>query len=567
MGARTPTGDFTLRDEALDALPIIQHVTSLLGLDELLDTHVPARDQRVRLAPARALSVVVANLALSHAPLYALAEWAGTLDPTLFGLSSSEVPLLNDDRAGRALWSLFDADRSTLLNALVLRAVTRFSVDVSELHNDSTSIVLHGAYDSAVGLTRGGKATVVPARGHSKDHRPDLKQLVFILTVTADGAVPIAHRVEHGNTEDSTTHIATWDSLCALFGTSAFLYVADSKLATGKNMDHIDTHGGRFLSVLPRTRKEDQAMRDWLVEHVADWTEALTRPGRYVGDPPNVYVTAPAPWPSAEGYRVIWCRSLAKLEHDAETRQARIAAGVAAIDELNQRLESPKTRLKDVVAIETAARAALEATSSARWVRFAIQERVEVRMRQETRGRPGAKTRYRRITRRHHHVAFSVDEDLVARDAKSDGCWPLVTNDRDLSEADLLIAYKRQPDLERRHHQLKSDQFVAPMFLRDPARIEGLMACQFIALLVRAIIELLVRRSMVRKGITDITIYPEDRPCSAPSAKRILELFKGVTRHHLIDGDGHLVQTFSPTLTAKQIQLLDLLDISTDRFQ
>jgi hypothetical protein len=75
---------------------------------------------------------------------------------------------------GRVLLTLFDADRSTLLNALVLRAVERFNVDVSELHNDSTSIVLHCAYDDAVGLERGGKATVVPARGHAKDHRPDL---------------------------------------------------------------------------------------------------------------------------------------------------------------------------------------------------------------------------------------------------------------------------------------------------------------------------------------------------------------------------------------------------------
>ena len=92
-------------------------------------------------------------------------------------------------------------------------------------------------------------------------------------------------------------------------------------------------------------------------------------------------------------------------------------------------------------------------------------------MRQETRGRPGADTRYRRVTRRRHYLSFSVDENLVVRDARSDGCWPLVTNDRDMAEAQFLVAYKRQPDLERRHHQLKSDLFVAPMFLRDPARI------------------------------------------------------------------------------------------------
>ena len=129
MNARTSADDFSLRDEVLDALPIIAHVTSLLGLDELLDAHVPARDSRVRLAPARSLSVMVANLALNHAPLYALGEWASTLDAGLLGLAPSELELLNDDRVGRALLALFDADRSTLLNALVLRAVERFNVD------------------------------------------------------------------------------------------------------------------------------------------------------------------------------------------------------------------------------------------------------------------------------------------------------------------------------------------------------------------------------------------------------------------------------------------------------
>ena len=161
--------------------------------------------------------------------------------------------------------------------------------------------------------------------------------------------MPVAHRVEHGNTEDSSTHVSTWDSLRALHGRSDFLYVADSKLATRKNMDHIASLGGRFLSVLPATRKEDRATRDWLVTHEANWTEALRRTGRYVDEPPSLYETAPAPWPTPEGYRVVWGRSSAKLERDAETRRARISAGIAAIDELNQRLLSPKNRLKDVV--------------------------------------------------------------------------------------------------------------------------------------------------------------------------------------------------------------------------
>ena len=63
--------------------------------------------------------------------------------------------------------------------------------------------------------------------GHSKDHRPDLKQLVWILTVSADGAVPIAYRLADGNTVDDPTHVPTWDGLVALLGRVDFLYVAD----------------------------------------------------------------------------------------------------------------------------------------------------------------------------------------------------------------------------------------------------------------------------------------------------------------------------------------------------
>ncbi|EQD67892.1 hypothetical protein B1B_05777, partial [mine drainage metagenome] len=63
-------------------------------------------------------------------------------------------------------------------------------------------------------------------------------------SVSADGAVPVACRIADGNTEDSTTHIETWDLLVALFGRSDFLYVADSKLSTrdnmGSSLDRVD---------------------------------------------------------------------------------------------------------------------------------------------------------------------------------------------------------------------------------------------------------------------------------------------------------------------------------------
>ena len=170
-------------------------------------------------------------------------------------------------------------------------------------------------------------------------------------------------------------------------------------------------------------------------------------------------------------------------------------------------------------------------------------------------------------TRIRHQVRFSVADDVVAQDACSDGCWPLITNDRALLGAELLVVYKHQPSLERRHHLLKGDQLVAPVFLHDPARIEGLMACHFIALLVGALVELVVRRAMADRGITELHLYPEDRACPAPSAARIFEVFAGLSRQHLLDAHGNLVQTFSPELSKLQRQLLDLLGVPAVRYR
>jgi hypothetical protein len=137
-------GPFRLHAEVLGALPVVDHFLVRLGLAGLLDDHLPARDGRVQLAPAKAIGVVVRNLALSHQPLYSFNEWVGGHDPAVLGLEPDEVALINDDRVGRALERLFEADRSSLLGRLVLDAVASFDVDCSELHNDSTSVSLHG---------------------------------------------------------------------------------------------------------------------------------------------------------------------------------------------------------------------------------------------------------------------------------------------------------------------------------------------------------------------------------------------------------------------------------------
>lgn len=560
MSAPDQEDDLALVSRTLGGLPIINHVLDRLGLPALLAGVLPAEDARVKLAPAAAIRVVVTNLVLGREPLYGLGGWAARYDPGLLGLTESEVDALNDDRVGRALEALFDADRASLLTGVVLRAVSEFAVDTTQLHNDSTSISVHGDYRGARGTVRGGKPTAAITFGHSKDHRPDLRQLVWILSVASDGAVPVAYRLADGNTSDDPTHIPTWDGLVELLGRGDFLYVADSKLCSRAAMGHIAGRGGRFITVLPRSRAEDGAFRDWLQTHTPNWTQAARLGGR-AGEPEQVYSTTGAPLPSAEGYRITWVHSTAKAARDATTRGDRIEAGITAVEALDAKLAGPRCRYKTRVAVEQAAAAALARAHADRWVTATVTVSTVKTYKQARRGRPGPQTSYREITTNRFALAADIDLDHVAYDAASDGCFPLITNDRNLTDAQVLAAYRYQPNLERRHHLLKNVQDAAPVLLKNPARIEALFCCQFLALLIAALIERQVRTAMAAAALDNIPLYPEFRDCTAPSTERILEIFTNLARHQL-HRDGALVKTFEPELTTQQQQVLDLLSLA-----
>jgi len=557
---RDAAGPFELRSQLLGALPVVNAFLDRIGLPALLDRYVPHDDARLRLAPAAVIAVVVRNLVLAHRPVYALAEWAAAYESGLLALAPGQAVKLNDDRVGRMLDRLFDADRASLLTETVLAVIDGFGIDTSQLHNDSTTVTVTGAYRDADGYRRSGKATPAIRHGHNKDYRPDLKQLLFILTVTADGAVPIAYRTGDGNTSDDLTHVPTWDGLTRLLGRTDFLYVADAKLCSADAMGHIHRNKGRFVTVLPHGRREDTWFRDWVQTHAPDWAEAERRPGARAGDPDQVWRTFTAPAPTAEGYRVVWVHSTAKAARDAAARADRVEKGLAAIDAVATRLASPKSRLKTRAAAEAAATAALADAGAARWVGYEITETIDESYRQERRGRPGADTRYRRTAKTVFGITAAVNTDRVAYDAATDGCFPLVTNADDLTPAQVLAAYRYQPNLERRHHMLKGPQQVAPLFLEHAHRIEALLLCHFLAMLTVALIEREIRNNIKSAGLTGIPLYPELRNCPSPSAPRILDIFASVQRHQLLSGD-NIVQHFPPELSPIQRQVLELLNI------
>jgi transposase len=557
--ATSSEGPFELECQTLGALPIVGRFLERMRVGALLERYLAPGDARGSLPAARAVGVLVRNLCVCHEPLYGLGEWAAGYDPRLLGLTADELSSLNDDRVGRALDRLFAADRGSFLTELTLGVISAFDVDCSQLHNDSTSITLHGAYRTADGRERAGKATPAIVPGHNKDHRPDLKQLLWILTIAADEAVPVAYRLADGNLSDDQTHVKTWDGLCALTGRSDFLYVADSKLATREQMRHIDAHRGRFLTLLPRSRNEDRVLRDWMRDSEPRWSEAARRPAARNGDADEVWTTAPAPIRSTEGYRILWVHSTIQHRLDHHLRAQRLDRAHAALNALNDRLHGPKCRFADRHSVQAAIDRTLAKHDAAQLIAIEIINRPAAKIRQDYRG-PDNKRHRRRILRARFALTWHTNPQTQAHQAAADGCYPLITNDHTLTDPEILAAYRYQPNLEKRHHQLKSIQHATPVFLKNPARIESLFLCHYIALLCCCLIERELRQAMAREQLPELALYPEHRACQQPTAARTLQLFAGLTRHQLTHHH-QPIQTFQPQLTPLQTQLLDLLNL------
>ncbi len=193
------TGASVLRSATVGALPLVNRLLGRTRLEEFLRDALPKEDGRTKLSPTKALLVLLRNLLLSREPIYGLGEWAARHAPDLLGLTEDEVGLLNDDRVGRTLDKLFAADVSSLVLSVATHVAKEFGLRLDELHNDSTTVSFFGAYSAAAESRRVfGRPTLAVTFGHTKDHRPDLKQLLFILTVTADGGVPLHFRAASG---------------------------------------------------------------------------------------------------------------------------------------------------------------------------------------------------------------------------------------------------------------------------------------------------------------------------------------------------------------------------------
>jgi transposase len=562
-GAHAQADGLELRSYDIGALPLLKRFLHRMQLERLLLEHLPKDDPRTELSTATALLVLISNLLIAREPVYGVGEWAARFPPELLGLTPKDLPRLHDDRLGRSLDRMFDGIGPALVMAVVRHVVQEFAVSLTELHNDSTTVSFYGAYDDAGEESeQRGRPTLGITWGHSKARRPDLKQLLYILTVTSDGNVPIYFDSASGNVVDDRTHIATWDLLHELIGHPDFLYVADCKLASSENLGHIATRGGRFVTVLPRGRTEDLAFRQrlraatpplaWkllygLVDENGDLQDELS----ICGDD-HVH---------SEGYRLLWYHSLRKAALDSEKRARTIQRATAALSEFRQRLAGPRTRFRDRAKVEQGVETILADTEAGSWLTVKIEEQPEETFRQAAPGRPSEQTKYVKQTRLRYTLSWALNLEALTEAEREDGVFPLLTNDRQLSATEVIQAYKRQPLIEKRFSQFKTDFRVAPVYLKNVARIQGLLAAYFFALVAQTLLERELRQGMARAERKALPLYPEDRPCSRPTTHRVIEVFSAIQRHEVRVGE-EAAQVMVTQLTKTQREILRLVGLN-----
>jgi transposase len=551
-----------LRSYDVGALPLLNRFIERMQLERILNEHLPRDDSRTELPTVTALLVLFANLLLAREPIYGVGEWAALFPPDLLGLREQDLARLHDDRLGRSLDRMFEGIGPALIMAVVRHVIREFAISLEELHNDSTTVSFYGAYDNAGQESeQRGRPTHAITWGHSKARRPDLKQLLYILTVTSDGNVPVFFTSASGNTVDDGTHIGNWNLLYDLIGHANFLYVADCKLASRENLSHIATRDGRFVTVLPRGRSEDVAFRQRLraAPSALKWT-LLYVLGNDDGQIVDELFACGDDHVHSEGYRLLWYRSTRKAKQDKTRRARSIQKGTEALSDLRARLQGPRTRFRERAKVEQALTELLAEAEASSWLLVEIDEQEEETFRQAARGRPSEQTKYLKETRSRFTLTWKLNVESLSEAEREDGVFPLLTNDRKLSATEVLQAYKRQPLLEKRFSQFKTDFAVAPVYLKNVSRIQGLLAAYFFVLLVQTLLERELRQAMARAGEASLPLYPEDRKCARPTTHRVIEVFSSIQRHEVRLGEGE-PQVMVTKLTKLQRTIIRLLGL------
>ena len=530
----------------VDVLPMVKYYIDQLGVYDLFAKYVQ-RPKCCPVDPAQILSVMVVNIVCASHPLYKIQQWAADYTDGL-----SEYPLnasdYNDDQLAKNLDRLFNADRHSFMCELSSNAIDAYLLETGQIHNDSTSITFFGEYNNE------DPEAIKLKYGFNKDHRPDCKQIVFGLNITADGNVPLTFELFDGNRTDDTTHIPNWNALREFLEKDDFIYVADCKLCSQKNLDHINEHGGKFITIVPRNRSEIKQFYEFLKTNPIKWQYAYETPNSRKQSEIIIYKTYEGE-PSKNGYRIIWVHSSTKKQQDKTRRENNISKVDNQLTELSSRIN--KYQLKSKQQIEKAIKKATRGASDLFQIQL-IEDKKNV-WRQVGPGKPGPNTRYKVQENISYRLEWELNHNAIEDLSTRDGLFPLITN-TDIEASEVLKTYKNQPYLEKRMYTVKSILNIAPVFLKKQRRIEAITFLYFIALMIVSLIERNIRKNMAEENIEKLPILPNGMNTKRPTWNNINYFFRNV-HLGLVQKQSQIIHTTLKGITKTHEFVLQLVGV------
>lgn len=505
MSQENNTTDYSI--ERLDHLGIIAGVIKDLKIVELIDARLGTYEGESLSAGETVAGMIINGLGFSNKPLSLTPLFFKHCPLWLLFREGVKADDFNRFKLGRILDRCHGYGTELLFAEISLAVCRQEKVDTRFNSVDSTSFTLSGDY-----LGKVDDDTVKITLGYSKDHRPDLKQVMLEMMVSHDGGIPIIGKALDGNASDNTVFAERCEKLVENFKDSETprYVVADCKLYTEKNSANLKDL--LFVTRIPNNIKAvgetvDKALAapdNW--EILDDDRKMQTFDVEHYGIKQRWHVV------SSETSRQ---RAIKKVDK-------RIAKETKIIEKQLFHLQAKRFNTTD------------DATSAAqalakKWKNHGIKEmQIIEHFSYEGKGRPKKDQEPTKIS--YQIIATSEEDgDKISLSKAKEGHYIIGgnTEKKELSNQEVVGVYKEQNQVERGFRFLKDPLFfVSSLFVKTPKRIMALLMVMLLSLLVYGIAE---RRMRACLAAQDETLPNQiHQATQAPTLRWVFQLLLGI---------------------------------------
>ena len=497
--------------ERIDHLGIVGGICKQINLIEIIDESILMPMNR-KVSCGQAVQAMVLNaLGLTGRALYLMPEYMRNKPVDLLIGEGLEADDFNDDALGRGLDEIQQAGVTEVFARVASKAVEVFEVESKYNHLDTSTISVHGKYESEAARHSVEKMEAVEiCHGYSKEKRPDLKQVVTTLITSQASALPLWLEVLDGNSSDKESFPKTVKAYCKQLeeGETPW-FVMDSAAYKKENLVEWEKIG--WVTRVPETVGAAKALLQAVDK------EAMEDVGNGYRICPlcNTYGGVRQRW------LVVYSQQAYEREHKLLDKR------VAKAEEKAEKewVALQKTTFQCKADARTAAE---QLGKKLPWHR--PQPQLLPIKKYAKPGRP-AKNAVPKIVGWHLAGPLIVKDEAVEEKRLRLGRFIIATNildEDELSNIELLNVYKEQGiSVERGFRFLRDPLFFADsLFLKSPARIMAMIMIMGLALLVYSLAELQIRRQLAAQNL----YIPDQKgkPTQTPTMRRIAQIFEGI---------------------------------------